>query len=177
MKKRLLLHCCCGPCSTSVIERLRDEYDVAVFFYNPNISPSKEYGDRLKTEKYFCEKIGIKLIEGKYEHEKWLKDVDGLEKEPEGGKRCEICFGMRILETAKKAKELNYKVFAVTLSVSPHKNYKLVSKLGNEIFKELGVEFLDIDFKKKDGFKRSTDLSKEHGLYRQNYCGCEFSVK
>jgi len=177
MKKKLLLHSCCGPCSTSVIETLREEFDLSVFFYNPNIFPVEEYGKRLIAEKLFCDKQGIKLVEGIYDHEKWIELMKGFEDEPEGGKRCEICIKLRLLETAKKAKQQNYDLFAATITVSPHKSYELVSKLGNEIAKKIEIEFLDKDFKKKDGFKRSIELSKKYNLYRQDYCGCEFSLK
>jgi predicted adenine nucleotide alpha hydrolase (AANH) superfamily ATPase len=176
MKQKLLLHSCCGPCSTSVIEKLKEEFDLAVFFYNPNIYPKEEYKNRLEAEVKFCNAIGIRLIEGEYDHERWLSEVKGLENEKEGGARCEVCFKMRLEATAAKAKDLEFDYFAATLSVSPHKDYKLISKLGSELAMAHNIKFLDRDFKKENGYKRSIDLSKEHDLYRQNYCGCEFSI-
>jgi len=175
-KKKILLHSCCGPCSTSVVENLVNYFDVSIFFYNPNIFPREEYEKRLSTEKLFCEKLSIKIIEGSYDHDEWLKAVAGLEGEREGEKRCEICFNFRLAKTASLAKEKGFDLFSTTLSVSPHKSFSIISHIGKDLEAEFGVKFLDRDFKKGDGFKRSIDLSKEHSLYRQKYCGCEFSV-
>lgn len=180
----VLLHSCCGPCSTAVIERLLEDYDITVFFYNPNITEPEEYAIRLDAQKTVIDKFNgggrfiinkIGFFEGSYRPDKFIKDTEGLENEPEGGCRCDVCFTMRLEETAKEARCRGYDFFATTLTVSPHKNYALISRIGNEIAERYGIGFLDIDFKKKAGFQRSIELSKEFGLYRQNYCGCRFS--
>ena len=190
-KPSMLLHSCCGPCSTAVIERLIDRYDLTVYFYNPNITNEGEYDKRLDTEKkfideynkYLMEKNGtdsdvtVKLIEGEYDPENYLIAVKGLEEEPENGDRCTKCFEVRMRKTAEEAERLGFENFATTLSVSPHKNTNKINKIGYELEKELKPAFLDESFKKKDGFKRSTELSREYGLYRQNYCGCIFSER
>ena len=185
MKPALLLHSCCGPCSTSVIERLAPDYEITVFFYNPCITDSKEYEKRKANQVKFIENFNLHLggkhkihfLEGEYEPDVYYQLTDGCSNEPEGGKRCTICFRMRLAKTAKTAKNLGFCLFATTLTVSPHKNYTLISQLGKEFAQEYSVEFLDIDFKKKAGFQRSIQLSKEYGLYRQNYCGCEYSKR
>ncbi len=190
-KPTMLLHSCCGPCSTAVIERLVDRYDLTVYFYDPNITNEGEYEKRLDTEKkfineynkYLREKNGddscmtVKLIEGEYDPENYLMAVKGLEEEPENGDRCTKCFELRMRKTAEEAEKLGFENFATTLSVSPHKNTDKINKIGYELEKEFKPAFLDESFKKKDGFKRSTELSKEYGLYRQNYCGCIFSER
>lgn len=180
--KTLLLHSCCGPCSTAVIERLSGEFDITVFYYNPNITDEPEYEHRKEEQKKFLQKYNentegnkVKFVEGDYEVEDFYKAARGFEAEKEGGARCTKCFALRLEKTALTAKKLGMDVFATTLTVSPHKNYKLISELGNKISIEYGVDFLDMDFKKKAGYQRSVDISKEYGLYRQNYCGCEFS--
>ena len=175
--KRVLLHSCCGPCSTSVLESLRRDYDTTVFFYNPNVYPCEEYRRRLDAERSFCMNIGVEIIEGETNHVGWLDAVKGNEDVPEGGARCEICFEYRLRETASLAAQKGFDYFATTLTVSPHKNYGLISKLGNKLAEEFGVAFLDRDFKKHDGFRKSIEISKEHSLYRQRYCGCEFSLR
>lgn len=177
MKQKLLLHACCGPCATFVIESLKDEFDISVFFYNPNIYPAQEYEKRLSAIKKFCDDKKVHLIEGNYNHEGWLNMVKGLENEPEGGERCVSCFELRLCVAADFASENGFDIFTTTLSVSPHKNFKSISQIGKELEKECGIRFLDRDFKKDDGFKRSIELSKEHSLYRQDYCGCEFALK
>lgn len=182
-KPKLLLHSCCGPCSTAVVERLTDEFDVTVFFYNPCITDEKEYQMRRKSqidfiEEYNRENIGnIKVYfkEGAYRPTEFFKAVEGLESEPEGGARCTVCFRQRLEKTAEEAEMSGYDYFGTTLTVSPHKNYKLISEIGKDLALKYGLSFLDRDFKKKDGFKRSIELSKKYGLYRQNYCGCEYS--
>ncbi len=166
--KSLLLHVCCACCSTSCIERLNQDYDVTLFFSNSNIFPKKEYDKRLEETRKVAKKLGLPLLEDDYCHEKWLESVKGLESEKEGGKRCVKCFEYNLLRVAKVAKSFDF--FTTTLTVSPYKNSKTIFNLGSNFSK-----FLDIDFKKKDGFKRSIELSKEYDLYRQNYCGCEYS--
>lgn len=175
-KPKLLLHSCCGPCSTSVLERLLDDYDITVFFYNPNITDPEEYEKRKASQINFLNSYGksIDFMEGDYDVESFYKGVKGLENEPEGGRRCIKCFRLRLKETAKMAKMLGIKNFSTTLSVSPHKSYQDIKAIGTE-YEEKDLNFLKEDFKKKDGFSRSIQLSKEYGLYRQSYCGCKFS--
>lgn len=183
-KPKLLLHSCCGPCSTAVIERLLPEYSITVFFYNPNITDPDEYEKRLRAQleviEYFNKSITsgskISFIEGKYESDKYFEMVSGFEDEKEGGKRCSICFDMRLEETAKVASENKFDTFTTTLTVSPHKSYDIISQIGKDLGEKYQINYLDGNFKKKDGFKRSIELSKQLNLYRQNYCGCQFSV-
>lgn len=182
-RPRLLLHSCCGPCSTSVVERLTDEFDVTVYFYNPCITDEKEYQRRRQAQISFIEQYNeehsgnrrIRFKEGPYRPTEFLRLTEGLEKEPEGGARCSVCFRQRLEKTAEEASISGYDYFGTTLTVSPHKNYKLISELGRGLALRYGLSFLDRDFKKKDGFRRSVELSKRYGLYRQNYCGCEYS--
>lgn len=181
-KRTVLIHSCCGPCSTACIERLITNYDVTVFYYNPNITDRDEYEKRKESQIKFIDEYNkklendkVKYIEGEYIVQDYFDFVNGLENEKEGGLRCNKCFELRLLRTAKVAKELNFSYFSTTLTVSPHKNSPLISSIGNMIGEELGVDYLDIDFKKKNGYLRSIELAKEYGLYRQNYCGCEFS--
>ena len=184
-KPTMLLHSCCGPCSTAVIERLIDRYELTVYFYNPNITNEGEYEKRLDTERKFIEAYNaklpcdhnVRLIEGPYEPESFLLYIKGLEDEPENGKRCIKCFELRMKKTAAEAERLGFEAFTTTLSVSPHKNTKQINEIGYKLEKEFSPAFLDESFKKKDGFKRSTELSREYGLYRQNYCGCIFSER
>ncbi len=184
-KPSLLLHSCCGPCSTAVVERLVDEFDVTVFFYNPCITDEEEYKRRRDSQikfidKFNEEKIGMTKVyfkEGEYRPTEFFKAAEGLEEEPEGGARCTVCFTQRLEKTAEAARMGGFDYFATTLTVSPHKNYKLISEIGRSIALRYGLSFLDRDFKKKDGFKRSIELSKKYELYRQDYCGCEFSKR
>ncbi len=178
MTKRLLLHSCCGPCSSSVIERILEEYkdyELTVFFYNPNIMDDEEYEKRQEAQRRVIEEYGVKYIEGNKNTELYLERIEGFEKEPEGGLRCDKCFELRLETTAKLAGDMGFDSFATTLSVSPHKNYKKILDIGKQLEKIYGVDFFSEDFKKKAGFQRSIELSKEMGLYRQNFCGCEFS--
>ena len=184
-RKSLLLHSCCGPCSTSVIERLAPDYRITVFYFNPCITEEEEYLKRKENQKLFIDQYNkaglspdpISFIEGDYHPETYLEMVKGLENEPEGGKRCTLCFAQRLRETAKKAKLLEFQCFTTTLTVSPHKDYERISFIGKTLGDEYGIEFLDIDFKKKAGFQRSVQLAKEYGIYRQDYCGCRFSKR
>ena len=179
-KPTLLLQCCCAPCSSAVLERLKEHFRLKIYFYNPNIYPAEEYGKRLgEFEKLlqapeFAEKT--EMVPSKYLPDEFEGAVKGLENEKEGGLRCEKCFRLRLFETAKKAKEIGADYFCTTLTVSPHKNAELLNKIGEEAEKEYGVKFLRADFKKKEGYKRSIELSKELDLYRQNYCGCKYSI-
>lgn len=174
-QKDLLLHICCAPCSTASIERLKNNYNVTGIFYNPNIYPEKEYLKRLKETEKYCQHFGINLIKFDYSHLEWLDKIKGLEREKEGRKRCLKCFKIRLDKVAKEAKERDFDFFTTTLSISPHKNFEDIKKIGDELAKKYKINFLAIDFKKQDGFKKSLELSKRHNLYRQNYCGCEFS--
>jgi len=179
MKKNLLLHSCCGPCSTSVIEKLKEDYNLTIFYYNPNIYPEEEYYKRLKTQKEYLKKShqDIAVIDGEYiDNELFMKEFSGLEECNEGGKRCEKCLYLRIKKTAEYAKNNNFDMFASTLSVSPHKNAQLINKLGLECENIYKVKYLESDFKKQDGYLNSIKLSKQYGLYRQNYCGCKYSI-
>lgn len=182
-KNRLLLHSCCGPCSTACIERLREIYKITIFFYNPNITDRNEYEKRKASQIKFIdiynrtlpEEDKIEFIEGEYLPEEFYNVSEGLENEPEGGERCTECFRLRLERTAQAAIRTENDIFGTTLTVSPHKNYNLVSAIGCELANKYHLEFLDADFKKKAGFQRSIQMSKEYELYRQNYCGCEFS--
>lgn len=183
-KPSLLLHACCGPCSTSCVERLADEYQITVYYYNPNITDSEEYFLRrdalLKFLKAFNEEnrdkgIFVDYLEGRYDSDRFLSMTEELADEPEGGSRCDVCFTMRLADTAVMAKKLGMDYFTTVMSVSPHKNYAKIAELGYELESNTGVSFLDVDFKKKNGFARSVELSKKYGLYRQNYCGCDYA--
>jgi predicted adenine nucleotide alpha hydrolase (AANH) superfamily ATPase len=185
-KPVILLHSCCAPCLTSVYEQLATKYEVVVFWYNPNIWPKSEHDKRYEELIRYAKKMNIEVIEGSYnyneEHQYFVDQIKGLEKEPEKGKRCDECYKLRLLATAWTAHELNhhrkrFDYFASELSVSPHKKADVLNSLGKEIEKEAGIKYLENDFKKAGGFKRSVELSKEHDLYRQNYCGCEFSLR
>ena len=182
-KKTLLLHSCCGPCSTACIERVLPEYKVTIFYFNPNITEREEYERRKATQiaflreynKSLSEEEQVDFIEGEYAPETFFRLIEGHETDPEGGFRCNLCFQLRMEETARKAEEEGYLYFGTTLTVSPHKSYPLISTIGNQLAKVYHIEFLDLDFKKKAGFQRSIEMSREYGLYRQNYCGCQFS--
>ncbi len=178
-KKRILLHSCCGPCSSAVIERLAPDYEISLFYYNPNITNRDEYEHRLAEQKRLLDLISgetcVEFVEAEYDPAKFYACAKGLESEPEGGRRCEECFRLRLAETARAAAQGSYDCFDSTLSVSPHKNYKTISRIGRELAEEYGIEFLAGDYKKRDGYLRSVRLAEKYELYRQNYCGCEFS--
>lgn len=175
----LLLHSCCAPCSTSVIEYLSDHFRITVFYFNPNITERDEYEARLAEQKRFLQtfqsKNPIDIIEGEYAPEAFLQMTAPLSQEAEGGKRCEYCYRMRLQRTAAKAKELGYDYFTTTLTVSPLKNAEKINAIGADLEKTGDVSFLYSDFKKKNGYQRSVQMSNEYGLYRQNYCGCNYS--
>jgi predicted adenine nucleotide alpha hydrolase (AANH) superfamily ATPase len=175
--KDLLVHSCCAPCLTSVKERLEPTYNLAFFWYNPNIYPFSEHEKR-KNELY---KIRGRQCMNSYdyelEHQRWREYIRGFECEPEGGERCGRCFEFRLKKTAEYALQRKYDLFTTTLTVSPHKNSKVISKIGQQVADASTVNFLSEDFKKKDGYLRSIQLSSLLGLYRQNYCGCEWSLK
>lgn len=175
--KKILLHSCCAPCSAHIIQELAKEYEVTLFYFNPNIFPGEEYQKRLAEVKKYLGKIKVDLIEGEYNHQFWLEKIKGYENEPERGKRCHICYQMRLVETASKAKEFGFDVFCSTLSISPHKDAEMINKIGQELSKEHKIEYLESNWKKQEGFKKACDISREEGFYRQDYCGCEFSIK
>jgi len=177
-KPRLLLHSCCGPCSSAVLERLMPHFTIVLFYYNPNMDSREEFEKRLQTQRELLTKLPggdeVELVAGDYDHEVFLTRIHGLHQEPEGGKRCTVCFALRMEESAKIARELHCDYFATTLSVSPHKNPAILNALGDELAGD-GLSYLPSDFKKKDGYLQSIRLSRAYGLYRQEYCGCEFS--
>ena len=173
--KKALLHICCGVCASWPVEKLRaDGYEVRGFFYNPNIQPEEEYLKRLAVAQKVSKLLDFDLIEGKYDPDAWLLKVKGLETEAEGGKRCTVCFRMRLEETARNAAELGIEFFTSTLTVSPHKSARVIGGQGIGIS---GGSFLNYDFKKQDGFKKTHDFAKQNGLYCQNYCGCKYSIR
>ena len=174
-RPKLLLHSCCGPCSSSVLELLTKYFDVDIYYYNPNIYPLEEYNKRLGVQKELLDKLNIKLIEGNYDYNSFLSIVKGLENEPEGGLRCRKCIAMRMEDSIKYAKDNNYDYFTTTLSVSPHKNSKMINEIGYSLEEKYNFPYLYSDFKKKNGYKRSIELSKKYNLYRQDYCGCQYS--
>ncbi len=178
---RLLLHVCCAPCSSYCLEYLTQYFSVTVYYFNPNISIKEEYLHRLNEEKRLISEMDFKnpvdIIEGVYDPQMYFDAVKGLENEPEGGKRCEKCFELRLGSAAETAKTGGYDYFTTTLTISPLKNAQLLNDTGAAAGKAHGVSWLYSDFKKKEGYKRSIVLSKEHNLYRQNYCGCVFSSR
>lgn len=183
--KRLFLHSCCAPCSSYVLEYLRRYFEVTVFYYNPNISSLKEYQKRIDEQKRLIAEYnkisdggyGITVIEGDYEPEVFYAAAKGLEHCPEGQERCFACYELRLRKTAELAKGLNYDYFTTTLTISPLKNAQKLNEIGEKLSQEYRISWLPSDFKKKNGYKRSIELSAEYGLYRQNYCGCVYSVK
>jgi len=183
-KRKILLHSCCGPCSTSVIERLADFYEITVLYYNPNIYPESEYLKRKSEQLRFIRVLNeryphlvVKFLDHDYESEKFYAAVKGLEREPEGGARCPVCFRLRLEETARLAKNLGFDLFGTTLTVSPHKDADIINEIGNSLQNKYDIYYLKANFKKGDGYKRSIELSKQLDLYRQEYCGCEFALK
>ena len=188
--RKLLLHSCCAPCSSYVLEYLREYFQITVFYYNPNITEDEEYRKRVKEQKRLIEEYNrqveegmhstsnakrIEVIEGDYEPDCFFASVKGLEKCPEGGERCFKCYRLRLEKTARLAAERGFDCFTTTLTISPLKNAHKLNEIGEELGEKYGVFFLPSDFKKKEGYKRSIDLSKQFELYRQNYCGCIYS--
>ena len=180
-RPRLLLHSCCAPCSSAVLERLGDAFDLTVFYYNPNIEPYEECVARFQELEKLVRAMGktdtIKLIEGAYENERFHEIARGLEALPEGGERCARCFALRLDKTARLAREQGFDYMATTLTISPLKDAQRLNAIGSRAAREAGVKWLWSDFKKKDGYRRSCELSKEYGLYRQEYCGCVYSKR
>ena len=176
-KPKLLLHICCAGCGASVARELEEEYSVTLFFYNPNIFPKSEYEKRLRETKKIASYLKMPLIVSDYDHNGWLINVEGLAREPEKGKRCIICYRQRLKSTREEARRKGFNYFSTTLTVSPHKDARKIIEIGNSLAIKPELLFLARDFKKKDGFKKASCLSQELGLYRQDYCGCEFSIK
>lgn len=179
----LLLHSCCGPCSSYVMEYLSRYFHITVFYYNPNITEREEYEKRAAEQKRLIEKMNAgfrypaAFLEGEYDAAAFFKMARGMEMLPEGGERCFRCYEMRLRRTAKEAKERGFGCFATTLTISPMKNAQKLNEIGGQIAEETGVRYLFSDFKKKNGYKRSVELSQEYGMYRQDYCGCVFSKR
>lgn len=175
----LLLHSCCAPCSSYVLEYLSNFFKITIYYYNPNISPIEEYEKRVEEQKRLISELPVKnkveFIEGNYDNDLYEKTIEGLETEKEGGPRCFLCYRMRLSDTAKLAKEKGFDYFTTTLSISPYKNSKVLNEIGEELGNKYDIKYLYADFKKKDGYKRSIELSKIYGLYRQDYCGCKYS--
>ena len=178
---RVLLHSCCGPCSSSVLEYITQYFDVTLLWYNPNLYPKEEFDRRFQTQVELIEKMGladkVSILAEPWKSEDYYRRVKGLENEPEGGRRCAECFRLRLLETARLAKHYGYDYFCTTLTLSRHKDAVLINTIGEEIAKAVGVSWLPSDFKKRNGENRSIELSEQYGLYRQLYCGCEFSLR
>ncbi|MBQ6892713.1 MAG: epoxyqueuosine reductase QueH [Clostridia bacterium] len=179
VRPKLLLQACCAPCSSYTLEYIASFFDITLFFYNPNISPESEYDFRASELARFiskhpaCSEVKLQICE--YNNAPFLEIAKGLEAAPEGGERCMKCYRLRLEETAKAAKDGGYDYFCTTLSISPHKNAEALNSFGKELAGKYGVNYLFSDFKKKGGYARSIELSKEYGLYRQDYCGCAYS--
>ena len=180
-KKKLLLHSCCGPCSSYVISYLTNYFDITIHYYNPNIYPYDEYLKRKQEQIKLINEIdcsnNLDIMDCDYDNDLYEKCIIGLENEPERGNRCMVCYNLRMEKTAKMAKEYNYDYFCTTLSVSPYKNAEWINKIGEKLQNKYNVNWLYSDFKKKDGYKQSILLSKKYNLYRQNYCGCVYSKR
>ena len=177
-KPKLLLHSCCGPCSSYVITYLKDYFDITILYYNPNIEPHEEYEKRKNEQIKLINELNIpslSLMDTEYENNIYREYVKGYEDNPEGGSRCHLCYELRLKKTVELAKINGFEYFGTTLTVSPYKNASILNMLGEKLSKEYNVLWLYSDFKKKDGYKKSIELSKKYELYRQDYCGCLFS--
>ncbi len=195
LKPKLLLHTCCAPCSAGVFEQLENDFQVSAFFYNPNIYPVEEQLKREQESRIFCDELDINFFElDSYlrendnlsnlnkniyivETNKWFEKTKGYELEPEGGQRCLICYTIRLEKIAACAKDLGFDFFATTLTISPYKKAEIINPIGLDLAKKYNIKFYEADFKKKGGFQKSLEISKKHNLYRQNYCGCKFSIR
>ena len=179
-RPKLLLHACCGPCSSAVLEQLCPYFEITVLYYNPNTWPEEEYrrrGEELERFVAEAHPLGVKVVEDRYNPQEFYEAAAGLEAEPERGGRCTACYRLRMRRAAEYAAEKGFDWFASTLSISPHKDAARINQIGRELEAEFGVKHLPSDFKKKNGYLRSLQLSEEYGLYRQEYCGCEFSAR
>jgi hypothetical protein len=177
----LLLHSCCAPCSSYCLEYLSAYFQITVFYYNPNIYPDEEYAKRVEEQKEFIRRLParypIGFVEGNFEKERFYEMAKGLEHLPEGGERCFRCYELRLRESAELAKKMGMDYFTTTLSISPLKNAEKLNEIGDRLAEEYGIAYLNSDFKKKNGYKRSVELSQEYEMYRQDYCGCVFSLR
>lgn len=177
----LLLHSCCAPCSSYVLEYLSQYFRITVLYYNPNIYPEEEYAHRVKEQQRFLQEFPMKypaaFIEGAYDTKRFYETAAGMEHLPEGGERCFACYELRLREAAGYAARLELDYFTTTLSISPMKNAQKLNEIGERLAGEYGVAYLNSDFKKKNGYLRSTQISREYGMYRQDYCGCIFSMR
>ena len=178
-RRRLLLHCCCAPCSSAVLERLEPAFDVDIYYYNPNIEPLAEFEKRAAEEERFVRESrpggGVRVIVAEYDHAAFEEIARGRENLPERGERCYLCYALRMRNTALYARDHGYDCFTTSLSVSPYKSSRWINEIGLRLEAETGVPFVWSDFKKRDGYRRSIELSKEYGLYRQDWCGCVYS--
>lgn len=179
VRPRLLLHSCCAPCSSAVLERIAEAFEITVFYFNPNIEPQKEYDMRVaelnRLLSCLKETVDVSLLEGSYEPQKFYEAIKGLEHSGEGSERCYRCYELRLRETAKMAASQQFDCFTTTLSISPYKRADWLNEIGQRLSEEYQVDYLYSDFKKKNGYRRSIELSKQFDLYRQDYCGCRFS--
>ena len=177
----LMLHACCGPCSSYVLEYLSKYFKITIFYYNPNIDTEEEFDKRINELKRLLNEMNlsnsIEVIRGNYDNNEFEKIVTGYENDAEGGPRCFKCYHLRLLETVKEAKNKNFDYFGTTLSISPYKNADKLNEIGLALEKEYGIKYLQSDFKKKNGYKRSIELSRKYNLYRQDYCGCKYSKR
>lgn len=180
-RPKLLIHSCCAPCSSYVLEYLSNYFEITVYYYNPNIFPPEEYGRRVEEQENLIHAMKLNNLvsfrQGDYNPDLFYKSIQGFESESEGGNRCFLCYELRLKEAARISKDEGYDYFTTTLSISPHKNSEKLNEIGEKVAKEFNVAYLPSDFKKKNGYKRSIELSKEYGLYRQDYCGCVYSKK
>lgn len=175
IRPKMLLHTCCAPCSTHVLELLREVFDLTLYFYDPNIHPKEEYEKRRDEMRSYAENFSIPFLEGPYDVERWFESTMAHKKDAEGSERCLICYDTRLRETARFARDNGFGCFGTVLSISPHKKADKINEIGLSLAKEYRIKYLEADFKKRDGFKKSIELSKKHGLYRQDYCGCVYS--
>lgn len=176
--QNILLHSCCAPCTTfSSLDLVERDFKPTLFFYNPNIHPESEYKKREAEIKKWAELNQFDLVVGEYDLENWFQLMQGLENEPEGGERCKKCYAMRLRKTAQMAQKMGIDLMTTTLTISPHKKAEVINEIGQESSQALGIKHLDSDFKKQDGYKKSCELSEKYGFYRQDYCGCVFTMK
>ena len=174
-QKKLLLHTCCGPCFTHVFDVLKSNYDVIVYYFNPNIEPLSEYHKRFEVLKSYCSIVNADFIEGEYNNSEWLTNIFDYRFLGEKSERCAKCIEFRLNASFEEAIQLNIDIVTTTLSVSPHKDSEMINKIGQELQEKYAIEFLVSDFKKNGGYAKSIEFSKQFGLYRQNYCGCSYS--
>jgi len=174
-KSKMLVHICCAPDALYVMDLLKEGYLAKGYFYNPNIHPLEEYRIRLEETRKVAGMLGFELFEEEYDKDRWLEMTIKFKDEPEKGRRCDICYAMRLERTARKASELSFDYFTTIMSISPWKKADILNRIGSMFARRYGIRFLEANFKKKDGFKKSVELSKRHNFYRQHYCGCIYS--